>query len=536
MALEWTQCVLSATLCVGRGGRLTLDGLIWHRAVREQSSGERLFYIRFSVDKFDSEPFAAALSSWLLERSSPVRSYAVYETTGRWDYFLRCWLPVDTSPDAFEADLTHSLSEFGVDNVQYFNAFRTLRHHAFRAESDEVVQFTDGEIDLSGIDILQIDQFNAEVSEAVWGALKKRASTPGAGDPAPIPVPVSAVDAIDRGYLAPLPLFGRGVRFNIVFSHPREPLTRAQREDIDRRLNEACSKALARARTEYGQGESARVSIYSGQGTLTNHLIVARSPDGHFYSFLRNLLEQIYGSGVTETYRIKPSTTVYGSREAVSLRERISSPSEFVFDESNIESLEEDHKFELKASAWLDVRNWFETGIPNQSFDAGTTGIAKAICGMLNNDGGAVAVGIAEASRLSPKGVDTAELVAWAEENALPFTEDGELLIVGLEAEYRNTSKKGVEDWDSWIRLLQDAITKRIEPDPFRQLLVTFQQVELSDRYNNQVIAVIVATPPTDRSIWFYIEGEFYVRQQGKNEPLHGSGIDEYRRSKQRNQ
>lgn len=297
--------------------------------------------------------------------------------------------------------------------------------------------------------------------------------------------------------------------------------------DITRRLTRACDRALAEAAQRYADGPAPELSIYEGYGSMTSHLAVVRSPDGHFYSFLKILLRSVAEEGFAEGH-LRPVTTVYASRRAVLVRESLTSEPTRTFEEASLATAQEDDTLEYKASAWLDVRNWLKEG-NQKSFSGGTAAIGKTVCGMLNNLGGLVVVGIGETERLRSRGEEGDATADQASRLGIPLTAGGSLLVLGLEGDFENPDRSGVTDWDSWRRELEDVLSNSVQPDPINLLkLVSVNSLELSDALEGRTLGIIEVSKPSDRRKWFYHEKKFYVRRAGRNELLEGHLAHQY--------
>jgi hypothetical protein len=509
-----------------------MEFLLWHHQLRESITNERLFFYVISLDTFQTGPITLAIDAFVTAYRPSIRSYAVFETLGDGDFLLRIWLPLDVSPERFELELVAALQIYGAHNSQFLAVHHVVRHHAWHEPG--MGEPSDG-ASLQGLEPREIDAFNAAVTALQLHALGETGEgngelLPHRGGPAR---PTTAKDAIELNVVAPLELGRHGIRFFMTFSHPSRPLTPEARQDIDTKLSRCASTVIADCERDWnGEGGRPRVSIYSGYGTLSSHILIGQSPDGKFYGFLRRLLKSIYEEHIPEYYRIKPTTTVTASRDCSLIREAIATSTVRNFDETLLDRAEEDETLEFKSSVWLNVASFLEHGT-RESFKQGIHNVAKAVCGMLNRDGGIVVIGLAESARLAIEPGVGGDSDRWEALN-IPLTEGGRLAVLGLEEEYRNNGTRRVEDWDGWLRTLQSQLQKHIAPDPFDLLCVRLTKLELSERFQRRTLGLIEIVPPAHRSSWFYIDNQFYVRHQGSTVELKGPRLDTYREALQR--
>lgn len=495
--------------------------LVWHPQVRQRATGERLCYFRFTLNAYLTTQLVERLDGILSNDTIAIRSYALYETLGSHDYLLRCWIPSASWPAHTRRALKDGLKDLGCRNLQDFLVDRVVWHKAF---PDAQRDFGVGALD--GIPIRTVDAHNDEVAELYFAAAATQVDVDDLIQGDEVSADVQSV--VDTGLVAPIYDGAKGVRFHVEFQ-PSRPLDDDDIADITMRLVRACESAVATASETYPEASQPEISIYEGYGAMTADLVVVRSPDGHFYSFLRTVLRSIADEGFTSGYGVRPVTTVYASRRAAMIRENLAGESLPAFDEESLATVQESDVLELKATAWLDFARALQTG-ESKSFSGGVTTIAKTACAMLNNAGGLIVVGVGETERLK-RDSQRNEVLEKFVELGLPVTPNEDLVVTGLESDFEAPDKKNVTDWDSWMRELQHAIAKRVSPDPFNLLLLNMERMVLSDTYGGRTLGLIQVGRPTDRDLWFYYENKFYARREGRNELLEGQPADEYRRA-----
>jgi hypothetical protein len=500
-----------------------LEYYIWRPDARAGSTGEDQYFWRFTLRGFLSGDLASAVDEALTQQGC--RSYRLLETFGSWDALLELWLPRTTAPEKFLTEMLLALDRFGPERAEYMEVKRVLRHHAWPTLPPTALDAGAAELEVDRATITVIERVN----ERVHDVLLHRAT---GADSAPPPDFLDAGPAPGRAglFVAPAELDHRGIRFVITFTHPRKPLQPNQTRDLDRRLLRACNSVAQRAADQWD--DEPTVSVYSGFGTLSTHVITAQAPDQHFYAFSRMLLQEIYDDGMLETYEgLKPVTTICAAREALVLRESLIEPTP-VFTEGDLAGFIEDERRELKSSVWLNARHLLETGEYTQ-FPEGPDKLAQAVCGMLNRDGGLIVVGLAEAAKL-PTNREAPLDRSRFDVLGIPLAANGDLAVLGLEAEFRNDRAR-VRDYDQWVLRATDAIAKRIKPDPFQLFCVQFRPLRLSADYGGRTLGLVHVSPPRDRNKWFYVgDGQFFVRHQGRTITLRGEAMDSYKQASQK--
>ncbi len=496
-----------------------VDLYSWHDAVHEAREGARLQFWRFSfVPDYNQTAIFDAIRT-VLEQNQ-LRSYIAYETLGEHDVMLRLWAPRDISPEDLALSFENALSHLSLYSHDYTVVHSTLLHWIWqsvgvesnsprRPTSDDLARVTDAEV-------TELSQYNAATFSAYMD-----------GDSPRMPPPPWIDDYITRDLIRPIPLGRRGMRFYLRFDHPRRPFRRPERDSVARQIAQILNDVANRTRIRLHLTEDVQLSLYVGSGPMTDFLILGRAPDGHFYSFVRDLIFRLLELELGRTYGMRTYTELFASRDFFDFREHPTSQ----FTPSHITLLDqpESEILEFKATLSLDVHRYLVTGERHEN-RAVTESSVKAICGLLNSpNGGRLVIGALEVERELERVPDRqATLEKLRAECPIyppaPESDAGSNVLkalFGIEADQ--------QDWDSFTLKLQDTLRSMITPSPLA--FISIEPIQ----YQGRTLAVVTARPS---STWFYVRVkdsyEFYVRELASTRAYSGPEVDWYRRANPR--
>jgi hypothetical protein len=239
---------------------------------------------------------------------------------------------------------------------------------------------------------------------------------------------------------------------------------------------------------------------------------------------------------------MKPSTSVYSTRDVLVADERATTTEDRVFTSKELAAAPpESRDLEYKASAWFDfhraLRDMRPEALPTfYSFDAGLDIIAKSVCGFLNSGAGAIVIGVVEEDAVvgnlrrftHEQFADAAALLECVPIN--PTAARDRLWIVGLNADYSTSDRPKIRNWDTWRNGVTDKLSSSIQPNPMSTGEVTVTPLSVDEIASGKVVAVIRVRKRVDPERWFYANHQFFIRQDGNTVPLYGQDTDKYKR------
>lgn len=523
----------------------TTPSYVWHTAVHNLRR-ERLYFWRFAFSSVYSRKQIARAIAEIVESLSPAcESYAIYETLGYWDFILRVWVPSLHQPDELEEAIFARLTPLGLTETQYMAVYEILRHHAWRALSLPNPTPQEASIGLSShSDFVEaIDSYNEELSRVLIARLESGRLVDDWANELNVPKALDLGELMQRGIVAPILLGTEGVRFNISLGLSSQPLSHDARQRVNTGLVDAVNTFTA----GFGSSSPASVSIYHGYGTFTSHLMTCRAPDGSFYEFINGLVDRIHSNEIIGLYRLKPSTSVYASRDVLMVRETALAKADTTEFDPRMLTQEESETFEVKASALFDLHRFVrsvnlqpELQQPRDparyALEKNTVSLGKAVCALLNNGKvGNIVVGLAENNRVREKLNLTDDELAKIMSTALhgvPLVADQDntspkYWLIGIEVDYQlEDGRLRITDSDTWARYLSSYLSRKITPDP---VIVGDVRIQvLRPKGFERDIAHIVVKPAPDRR-WYYFEDIFYVREGANSKPLSSTLADDYK-------
>lgn len=459
--------------------------LIWNHRVHQQWADEDLSFWRLAFfPRFREKDVVKTIERVLAELD--ISSYAVYETLGLFDLFIRAWLP-SQSHERVEQALNEALQGEYLQLLESFTVNRVLRHHVW----------DDGKGGLHEPDATTLEQ---HLSDEEINAVNQNSLSP------------ERVEELEeKKVIAPLDP-KPGIKFFTIITSPVFSTTFGARKRLEQDL--------------LGVLEDSRIketSLYEGSG-FGNFIVMGRAASDDFFA-IPALANDINELGIYEAFTARPYTHPCGSENMLAFVEQIpTAKREEQIDVKAMLESPESRQLEVKGSLRLDWGRWLlasEPGELESNDDVLNDGVIKAVVGMLNADGGQVLIGALERRRFasgeSPLDPRLAE-----------FEQIGDYLVVGIDGEER--FKAG--EWDAFRLQLQDLLTRRIDPSPAG--LFNVSEAKLGDR----TLCVVTVQPSS--TTWFYRRlgpndpVRFYVREDGRTIAYAGSDADNYKRARPR--
>lgn len=461
------------------------DHFLWNHRVHQQWADEDLSFWRLAFfPRFREKEVVEKIETVLQEQE--ICSYAVYETLGLFDLFIRAWLP-SQSHERVEEALDSALQGEFLQLLESFTVNRVLRHHVWDDGEGGLLE-PEGKVLERGLSDEEIHAVNeCSLSPAQRDSLEKK----------------KLIAPLD-----PKP----GIKFFTIITSPVFSTTFGARK----RLEEDLQGALTRSRMQ-------ELSLYEGSG-FGNFIVLGRAAPNDFFA-IPALAIEINNLGIYEAFIARPYTHLCGSENLLAFKERIPTqkPEEQVDVRAMLESSETRY-LEVKGSLHLHWHRWLsspEESRPQPDENMANEGVVKAVVGMLNADGGRILIGALEKDRFLRGGK--------ADDPRLEKLQRvGEYLVVGIEDEERFIAGR----WDKFNLHLQDLLATRIDPSPVGLINVT--EAKLGDR----TLAVISVQPSS--TTWFYrLLGpnepvRFFVREDGRTVTYAGSDADNYKRARPR--
>lgn len=416
-----------------------------------------------------------------------VSSYAVYETLGLFDIFVRAWLP-SQALERFEKALNDALQGEYLQLLESFTVTRILRHHVWDGE--------DADLQEPAPEVLKVRLSDTEIAAVNRGELSQ-----------------SRRDDLEGArIISPLPT-GDGVKFFTIITSPVYSTTFEART----RLVQSLLKILDDSDVE-------EPSLYEGSG-FGRFILMGRTSPDRFFAIPR-LARAINDLGIYEALTARPYTHICSDHGVmVCIDEIPTTAAEERIDIEELLSSTESHELEIKGSLRLHLDPWLsDPSSPalESSDDVANDGVIKAIVGMLNADGGRVIIGALERDRRFGKHV--------AHKHPLldKYGRVGNYVILGVDEEEAFRTR----GWDGFQLQLQDLIGSRIDPSPAG--LISIDEEEVA----GQTLCVI--SIQASASTWFYRRlgagqaVKFYVREDGRTVAYAGSDADNYKRANPR--
>lgn len=444
----------------------------WHSRVHKEWGKERLYFWRL---RFQPVYERGAVIDRLQEvfEEMDIASYAVYELFGEADLLLRVWLKTAHTATDLKDKLHERIRELNLSHAEHFSVSKILRHWVW---DDEGLAPPSNDRLLEPLPDHHINQVN------MGRATRSTLSTLTAD-----------------GLLAET-LHIRGIKFAMVITAPVQELSLDQQNDLRRRVTEIVEQA----------DRIQERSLYQGSG-FGLYLLLGRVDYDHFDDIRRQLADPINTGVVPASIGARTYTMIVPGQDFLLFQDILPLAKQIRDDEDfhaeQVLRSDESSKIEVKASAYLDYNRLLLGDGRREKNDEWTTeGVLRAVCALLNTEGGTVVVGALEQRRFPRLG---------------PFAEApkiGRYICVGVEPDYFG------RDWDRYELDLQKLFRDRIKDKPGLWLNVTREAVQGVD-----VAKIYIRQPDRD---WYYLDGRrFFVRQGGATIELDGPDADNWRRA-----
>lgn len=464
---------------------------MWNHRIHQRWAGEDLTFWRMAFfPQYDQDKVLEILQEQMVVNG--VRSYAVYETLGIFDLFVRAWVPSQTF-ERFEEALKEALAPVYLQLLESFFVSRTLRHHLWPGEE------------------LRPEEPEQSFLEDKWPS-----GTILAANEATLAEDL-ALQAANTCVLRPL-IQRSGIKFFTIITQPGYSVIGPAK----RRLESELYKAFDEFNIE-------QPALYEGSGF--GQFVLMGRVDAENYFDITSLAEFINGLGIREFAGARPYTYLCAGEDVLYYADRL--PTDIATDELDVDALlaqDENQTLEFKGSALSNLDRWLATDDAEPVADDSMLddGIIRAIVGMLNADGGTLVIGALEAKRkYGGRAADEHPKLAGAPQR-------GNYVIVGIDAEPEFTEKeqKGLTAWDAFRLWLLDVIGTRIDPAPAGAIGISPHEI------SGRTLCIVRIQP--SRATWYYRllkarqTVSFFVREDGRTMSLIGSAADVYKRTNPR--
>lgn len=303
--------------------------LIWHDEVHRRLESSLLYFWRLSFGhKYDRIEVLARLRS--LYRDAGIYAHIAYEALGDFDLLLRLWIPRTLTADEFDNMLNDALASYSIEHVAYVQC-RTILH--WRQNVD--LELDDNSLTISDDAIADINAYN----DAQWGDFLSESDSTSVE-------PEDVADLVNLGVVSRLPLTRRGIRFYILFDHPRKPLTPAQRGEVVNSIKAKCFEIDS----HWQEGEHpSQISLYAGAGTMTDFLVVGRTPYGKFHAYINELVDGLRSLHLSGLFGVRTTTHVIATEMFSDFAEQRPAVRSGAFDPADVLG-DEDERLEFKAT------------------------------------------------------------------------------------------------------------------------------------------------------------------------------------------
>jgi hypothetical protein len=502
--------------------------LIWKDFIHERVESTRLSIWRLGfAPKYPRDKIFEALRRFYDEME--INAFVAYETLGDFDLLLRLWIPKEYLLDDVELRLRQALEGCNLYGINYI-ACHTADHHAEDGPCD-IQAAVDLVRSVEDDDLRAINDYNRAQAEAAVQVDEKFYAEEPIDDLPDIQRPTAANELLKAGALMSVPAAKRGIRFFVIFDHPRQPFRPETRDLTLEKLRTKCCEVRKKWSRGSDSSKFPQISIYEGNGTMSDFIVMARAPHGHFHGFVRDIVLGLREVDLDVLFEMRPYTHVIADRmfcdfqEARLLREALEP-----VDENTIQQ-EEDETLEFKATLSTDFRSYMATG-KRERKSARVDDVVKAVCGLLNSPRpGRLVIGVLEVRREIEKRSDpSGYLEQLVEEFDYEF--DPEKVpavpnaLIGIEFEFVQSSP--LRDSDAYIGFLRDKLHAQIDPNPFPWTRI--ESVQIGERH-----VCVIATRPADVWFWGTIGDDkresFFVREAASTRSYTGMESELYRRA-----
>lgn len=483
--------------------------LLWHDLVHESQDLSRLYFWRLSFSpSYKREEIFETIRNVFEELE--ITSYTVYETLGNYDLLLRMWVPREFGPEEIGSKLEGALGSLALWNLNFFTCHTAMHWAEVETQLEKWPEMGDRAID-------EVTRFNCAQFE----------------EDKVVPRTPAIEKLIEGGVVKVIPTDIRGIRFFIIFDHPRWSFNPGSRRQALRTIRGACLEVLEEwaARERKDDVSPPQASIYEGSGTMTEFLVMVRAPHTHFHEFVRDILGRLRGSGLDDSYDIRPYTHVIADRMFAMFAEDRPASARGEVRGLDIEE-DETESLEYKATLGLNLRALMETG--EQRVDPKITqSVVRAVCGLLNSPKeGELVIGVLETRRELERTKDKLGYLTMLRDH-FDYEIDAKELAsppnasIGIEAEVG--PGKNFSDPDAYLQRLDELLRDSIHPNPW-----PFLEVELREEKGGRTLCIVKVQPA---KVWFYAKApdgkyqEFYAREAGSTRAYTGLDSDLYKQA-----
>jgi MinD-like ATPase involved in chromosome partitioning or flagellar assembly len=483
--LSWSQSVPAAT----KLGLVGVDGLprgvprprppgkshrghlyLWHPDLHRQVANERLVFLWMSFTPVYDPSRSVALIRSVMD-SLRVLSYTIVELIGEYDLLLEVWLPGDlrTLEDRIAVASGENTSIISVTAEEF------VSHWMWSPER------------------LEIQDIQMAIEPADYVTLN-----------GPIPPDSERLSRyLAANYIAPVPV-GSTYPFFVRIEAPHRSLSAEARRTVETTISDSLYN-----------GSILNAAFMKVIGAGGAYLITGRVKQSKL-----SAVSELAHSNLLSSLGLRTSSYVSGATSPIYWREQLlgSEVPANVYSADRVISLllqAESDSLEFRPSYFGDLPDLMGARRTARNETKGHRGVAEAVCGMLNSDGGSVILGVTElqSDRLS----DLDRLFP----NLMVV---GSRVVIGVAHDY------GDSNWDGYERALRAELRARIEGDIGG--VVGIHRVRLGDELD--VCVVEVQRAPS----WFYIVAndkggaetrQFYVRAGGQSVTLSGASMDRFR-------
>lgn len=447
---------------------------LWHPEIHSSIRNEKLIYtLALFEPVYKRDLVVAEIKRALIDMG--INSYSLWELIGDHDIMIQAWVPAALSLETFQSKIDEFTSGDAEITPMVVDSF--IDHWMWR------------DIDLS--------RAEAEIASEDYCDLNKDA------------VPTARLRKyLDSGYIHAVPNSNR-LKFFVRITNPNRPIKRSLETQILDNAKKLFDKHY------FSNGVVMKVSGFA------SYLITGRLLSSHFPAIGTEFQPTFADSGVLEALRCRTIThlsALHGPIARVEQLLPLAAPD--VTQEPGAHDLKswlmegESDTLEFKASAFTDIdhkvgRRNLPRGRPDQVHE-----IAKAVVGLLNADGGAVIIGVAELDKYK------------ADQLLRPYPEAVavmEYMIIGVDAEFPRGG------WDQYQRSLARDLRKAIDGEI--DGWVKYQHL----KYEGRTVCIIrVRRPPA----FFYVNSrdkngsvtpEFVGRIGGETRRMLGRQMDEFK-------
>jgi schlafen family protein len=466
----------------------------WHSRVHREWARERLVFWRLGF--YPTYRRADVMSTVdLVCARHGIRARIVYEVLGQHDLLARLWIPAATTPEQVDRDLKRTLAAFHLELCDMFSVDDVLLHWFWDEDiPGDPAPPKPQESDLAAVPPPRV---MIEVS-----ALIDRYNS-GTADLEEVRANTWAESYFKAGLLAVRPR-RQGIKFAVVVSTSGDLSSRFTAMES---LGDQLGRILNKATRIYER------SLYSGSG-FGRFLLLGKLDPVDFFAINEDLISPIVDeASLSGVYRTRSVTYIANSPDQNTFSEGLAIPQDDL-DEDTVDIEDvlaggENARVEFKASAFVNVNRWLNTGERVEDEQV-IMAFTRAVAAMLNGNGGTVVSGVLEGSTR-----DYSERVT-----GVPVR--GELIILGVEFDLVNWSRP---TWDEFENRLRQKLNALIEPTPLD--MITIEQHSIDSR---TVCTVAVQAGATR---WFYFKKsgsyEFVVRRGASSVAISGPQEEAYK-------